>query len=116
MPDAARMSGNRRKQLIFAFLMAKFEGYCAYCGRRVIRSPGTPSAPDRATIDHVVPRCRGGTSRLDNMVLACRTCNEVKGRGIWRVEWPGLDDDMIREEKAALLTAMRPAWLHDEFC
>jgi 5-methylcytosine-specific restriction endonuclease McrA len=33
----------------------------------------------RATWDHVVPRCRGGHTRWDNVVLACRTCNQKKG-------------------------------------
>lgn len=31
------------------------------------------------TLDHVVPRSRGGTNRLKNLVLACATCNHRKG-------------------------------------
>src|SRR5690606_24237264 len=30
------------------------------------------------TIDHVVPRSRGGTHSWDNCVAACRTCNSKK--------------------------------------
>lgn len=30
------------------------------------------------TIDHVVPRSRGGTHALTNLRLACRHCNELK--------------------------------------
>lgn len=33
------------------------------------------STEDR-TIDHVIPRCQGGTSSFKNCVCACRTCNE----------------------------------------
>src|SRR3712207_671196 len=39
---------------------------CVYCGRRA------------DTIDHVVPRSRGGTHAWDNCVAACRTCNSRK--------------------------------------
>lgn len=34
---------------------------------------------DLRTIDHVVPRARGGTNALGNLVLACRWCNSSKG-------------------------------------
>jgi 5-methylcytosine-specific restriction endonuclease McrA len=39
---------------------------CAYCGKRA------------DTIDHVVPRSRGGAHTWDNCVAACRTCNSRK--------------------------------------
>jgi 5-methylcytosine-specific restriction endonuclease McrA len=46
------------------------DGYaCQYCGRR---------AAD-LTLDHVVPRHRGGTHSWDNLVTACKTCNHRKG-------------------------------------
>jgi 5-methylcytosine-specific restriction endonuclease McrA len=40
---------------------------CQYCGR------------DADSIDHVVPRSRGGTHEWDNVVAACRRCNLAKG-------------------------------------
>lgn len=45
-------------------------GGCQYCGADVAR-------PD-ATYDHVLPRAAGGRTRWDNMVLACRPCNQFK--------------------------------------
>jgi 5-methylcytosine-specific restriction endonuclease McrA len=39
---------------------------CAYCGRRA------------DTIDHVVPRSRGGGHSWENCVAACRACNSRK--------------------------------------
>lgn len=39
---------------------------CAYCGRKA------------DTIDHVVPRSRGGSHDWVNCVAACRTCNSRK--------------------------------------
>lgn len=40
---------------------------CQYCGR----TPGS----ENLTIDHVVPRSRGGVSSWENCVLACLECN-----------------------------------------
>lgn len=44
---------------------------CQYCGKR----------PDlrELTIDHVVPRARGGGTSWHNCVIACVTCNRRKG-------------------------------------
>lgn len=44
---------------------------CQYCGRR------QPS--NELSIDHVVPRSRGGRTTWDNCVLACIPCNVRKG-------------------------------------
>ena len=44
---------------------------CQYCGVR----PGTREL----TIDHIVPRSRGGTLTWQNCVLACVNCNKRKG-------------------------------------
>ena len=43
---------------------------CQYCGKR--------PAADELTIDHVLPRCRGGQSTWQNCVLACFGCNHRK--------------------------------------
>ena len=43
---------------------------CQYCGRH----PGLHDL----TIDHVVPRSRGGASTWENCVAACRPCNTRK--------------------------------------
>jgi 5-methylcytosine-specific restriction endonuclease McrA len=42
---------------------------CAYCGLH--RS--------KLTIDHIIPRSRGGRDDFDNCVASCRTCNNYKG-------------------------------------
>jgi 5-methylcytosine-specific restriction endonuclease McrA len=43
---------------------------CQYCGAQ----PGS----EELTIDHVLPRSRGGTSTWENCVLACLECNMRK--------------------------------------
>jgi 5-methylcytosine-specific restriction endonuclease McrA len=45
------------------------EHTCQYCGSRT----------NDLTIDHVVPRSRGGGHSWDNLVSACRSCNHRKG-------------------------------------
>jgi 5-methylcytosine-specific restriction endonuclease McrA len=46
------------------------DGYtCQYCGLR----------SSHLTIDHVIPRSRGGLHTWDNVVAACQPCNHRKG-------------------------------------
>lgn len=42
---------------------------CQYCGSRT----------KALTIDHVLPRSRGGDTAWENVVAACRPCNTIKG-------------------------------------
>ncbi len=44
---------------------------CQYCGAQ----PGKSSL----TVDHVVPRSRGGKNTWENVVSACAPCNQRKG-------------------------------------
>ena len=60
VPYQARIGLNRRS------VFARDGHRCQYCG----------SAAEN--IDHVVPRSRGGTHTWDNVVAACRPCNNRK--------------------------------------
>ncbi len=50
-------------------VLARDAWTCQYCGSR---KPGL-------TVDHVIPRSRGGKSVWDNIVASCATCNRRKG-------------------------------------
>src|SRR6059036_2331433 len=50
-------------------LFARDEWRCVYCG----------STAGRLTLDHVVPRSKGGESVWENVVTACAPCNLRKG-------------------------------------
>ncbi|GIX31575.1 MAG: hypothetical protein KatS3mg124_2047 [Porticoccaceae bacterium] len=52
-------------------LFARDHYLCMYCG--------APGKPGELTRDHVVPLSRGGTDRWENVVAACRRCNQRKG-------------------------------------
>jgi 5-methylcytosine-specific restriction endonuclease McrA len=79
---------------------------CQYCGDR----PGV----DELTIDHVIPRSRGGATTWENCVTACRRCNAKKADSLAHElalalehppappRWPGgLDPASVRA---------RPSW------
>jgi 5-methylcytosine-specific restriction endonuclease McrA len=34
---------------------------------------------NQATIDHIIPKAKGGRSQIDNLVLCCYPCNFEKG-------------------------------------
>lgn len=50
---------------------ARDKGRCQYCG---VKPPRLDT-----TFDHVIPRCQGGTTRWENIVISCLDCNQRKG-------------------------------------
>jgi 5-methylcytosine-specific restriction endonuclease McrA len=52
-------------------VLARDRDTCQYCGIQ----PGR----GQLTVDHVIPRSRGGGTTWDNVVTACRECNHRKG-------------------------------------
>jgi 5-methylcytosine-specific restriction endonuclease McrA len=64
---------------------------CQYCGRR--------AGPEKLSIDHVLPRSKGGRTSWENCVLACIRCNARKA------------DRSLKESGLRLLrTPRRPRW------
>lgn len=52
-------------------LIARDGGACVWCGREVWRSD--------LTVEHVIPRSRGGHLTEENTLVACRRCNKRRG-------------------------------------
>ncbi|WP_240951484.1 HNH endonuclease [Caldanaerobacter subterraneus] len=56
---------------------------CYYCGRRVkdyfpeIMGNNLPG--DAATVDHIIPRSKGGKDIEGNLITACKRCNNLLG-------------------------------------
>lgn len=61
---------------------------CQYCGKSVPKS--------LATVDHILPRSRGGRSSWSNLCTACQKCNNKKG-------------DMTPQE-AGMTVPVIPSW------
>jgi len=59
---------------------------CAYCGSK-----------DNLTIDHVIPRCKGGSDFSKNAVCCCRDCNQSKGHEHWKLWY--VQQDFYSEER-----------------
>ena len=62
-----RVPYQRRAPLSRRAVFLRDGGRCQYCGKKA------------ESIDHVVPRSRGGLHSWDNVVAACRRCNLRKG-------------------------------------
>ena len=60
-------------------LLAAAGDSCYYCNLRVIVKSMRNEHTMLATRDHVVPKSRGGTDAIANIVMACANCNGVKG-------------------------------------
>jgi len=60
VPAARRMPVTRRG------VLRRDEHHCGYCGKSA------------ATIDHIMPRSRGGADSWENLVACCLKCNNAK--------------------------------------
>src|SRR3954447_5673084 len=59
--------------------------WCWLCGEAIEPDAVGPWQP---TIDHLVPRSRGGSSELSNLRLAHRRCNNHRGSHLPELDWP----------------------------
>ncbi len=50
------------------YILEKWGRECAYCNKKNIP----------LEIEHIIPRCRGGSDRVSNLTLACTLCNQKK--------------------------------------
>lgn len=68
----------------FKSLWAAQSGLCALCGDPMLRNRfeaphATIWAKRRATVDHIIPRSKGGSDAVENLQLAHARCNKIKG-------------------------------------
>ncbi len=76
---------------------------CQYCGRAL--------PPADLTLDHVLPRSRGGPAAWDNIVAACKPCNHRKGDRLPAEAHMRLLRQPFRPRYLALVVVdMPPAW------
>jgi 5-methylcytosine-specific restriction endonuclease McrA len=63
-----------RRKITRKAVLARDSWTCQYCGKN---KPGL-------TVDHVIPRSRGGRSVWENIVASCASCNRRKGNHLPR--------------------------------
>src|ERR1700761_718599 len=62
-----------RRKITRRAVFARDNWTCQYCGSR-----------SNLTVDHVIPRSKGGGSSWDNIVASCAPCNRRKGNTLLR--------------------------------
>ena len=74
----------------------KWDYKCAYCG-----------SGKNLTIDHVIPRCKGGTDFTKNVVCCCHSCNQSKSHSPWE-EWYFSQDFFNMKNYNKIINWMKP--------
>lgn len=69
MSNAAGMNWIRQERRLAVYLRDGLS--CCYCGQSV--EDGA-----QLTLDHVIPRTRGGRNSVDNLVTSCHRCNSAR--------------------------------------
>jgi 5-methylcytosine-specific restriction endonuclease McrA len=79
MPSVIRLTDYvhipyERKSLSRKNILLRDHYTCQYCGKVF--------NPSDLTLDHVIPKSRGGSSNWDNLVACCKRCNNRKGNAM----------------------------------
>ncbi|PSB20575.1 HNH endonuclease [Phormidesmis priestleyi ULC007] len=56
-------------------LTHKFGSHCFWSGRCLLT--------EELTLDHLIPKSRGGSNSLENLRLACFSCNNSRGDSLF---------------------------------
>lgn len=75
------MGAGRRGKSTRAMLCESV-GMCSLCGLRIPNYIVSPDHPLFGTIDHVIPRSRGGKDNAANRKPAHKMCNKMKGNAL----------------------------------
>ena len=89
-----------KRQSIFL----KYGGHCAYCGNLMKMK--------NMTVDHLKPKSKGGSNRIENLTPSCRKCNAIKAADnleMLRIAlaWPTLKVTNLRDFQKVRQTAKK---------
>ena len=73
--NLATTSSAEAKRIWRRKVREQWDNECAYCG-----------SEENITLDHVVPRSKGGVDYTHNVVACCESCNRDKSHTPW-MEW-----------------------------
>lgn len=79
------------------YLLELTKRKCAYCAKDKVR----------LEVEHIVPKAKGGSSRPDNLTMACRPCNQKKGNLVGAELEAKLGSEFAKKVKAAKRTSKK---------
>lgn len=62
------------------FLIALYGNYCPVCKTKMQNK--NPNSSNYATLDHIVPKSKGGQRNIENCRVICKKCNMQKGSSL----------------------------------
>lgn len=75
----AKKYGNEYEPVNRTIVYRKHNYICTSCGIKCIHPKADNyNQPNAATLDHVIPKSKGGGHTYDNVTLLCRSCNTIK--------------------------------------
>lgn len=83
-------------------VFGKTNGRCWYCGAAI--------SPVSMCIEHATPKSKGGSSKLDNLLPSCRSCNSqkytktIEEYRTW-IEWVKVGSEPFTENQVAWLAS-----------
>lgn len=84
-------------------IFESWEWKCAYCDKQL--------SQDSATIDHILPKHKGGQNVKNNMLCSCSECNRLKGSEVLDV-WFCKDNRNFSEERLVKIQK----WMQQKPC
>ncbi len=69
--EKTKFMNPQQKRLKRLQLVWRDGSFCCYCGCFLL--------PSELTIEHYVPKSKGGSNSLSNLKLACKSCNQERG-------------------------------------
>jgi hypothetical protein len=75
----AKRYGNKYEYISRSIVYRKHKYICTSCGVKCIHpNKDNYNQSNAATLDHIIPKSKGGSHTYDNVTLLCRSCNTMK--------------------------------------
>jgi 5-methylcytosine-specific restriction endonuclease McrA len=75
----AKIYGNKYEPINRSIVYRKYNYHCTSCNIKCVHpNKDNYNQPNAATLDHIIPKSKGGSHTYDNVTLLCRLCNTKK--------------------------------------